>query len=175
MNKIFNIFKVLFVIISLYGCHDSKEIKRSVIFIDCSHIRNNLGYVNGLIIKQDSILSCVKTNTVDESIFRYSFYEREQNDFEDFVGNLTLLADEYDQSDNKYIVGGGESYTLIIKNDSIQKKYFFYSSLMTDSLFEKIKIFKDYSKSLDFKPINKFTFPIDEMCIDTIPEPNPFG
>lgn len=39
----------------------------------------------------------------------------------------------------------------------------------------KIKIFKDYSESLDFKPINKFTFPIDEMCIDTIPEPNPFG
>lgn len=174
MKKIFNIFKVLFVITSLYGCHDSKEIKRSVIFIDCSHIRNNLGHVNGLIIKQDSILSCVKTNAVDKSVFRYSFYDREQNDFEDFVENLTILADEYDQSENEY-VSDGESYTLIIKKDSIQKKYYFNSALITDSLFEKIKIFKDYSKSLDFKPINKFTFPIDEMCIDTIPEPNPFG
>src|SRR5690554_6132493 len=175
MKKIFNNFRMLFVIISLYSCQDSKEIKKSVIFIDCTHLSNNLGYVNGLIIKQDSILSCVKTNTIDESIFRYSAFERKSNDFDNFIDNLTILADKYDQSDNKYVVGGGESYTLIIKNDSIEKKYFFYSSLMTDSLFEKIKIFKDYSKYLDFKPINKFTFPTNEMCIDTIPEPNPFG
>lgn len=170
MKKIFNNFRMLFVIISLYSCQDSKEIKKSVIFIDCTHISNNLGYVNGLIIKQDSILSCVKTNTIDKSIFRYSAFERKSNDFEDFVDNLTMLADKYDQSKNEY-VRDGESYTLIIKNDSTEKKYYFNSALMTDSLFEKIKMFKDYSKSLDFKPINKFTFPTNEMCIDTIPEP----
>lgn len=174
MDKILSALKLLFVIISLYGCHNNKETKKSVIFIDCSYIKNNLGDVNGLIIKQDSILSCVKTNTIDKSVFTYSAFGRKSNDFEDFVDNLTLLADEYDQSENEY-VSDGENYTLIIKNDSIQKKYYFNSALITDSLLSKIEIFKDYSKSLDFKPINKFTFPIDEMCIDTIPEPNPFG
>lgn len=161
---------MLFVIISLYSCQDSKEIKKSIIFIDCTHLSNNLGYVNGLIVKQDSILFCVKTNTIDRSIFRYSALERKSNEFNSFVDNLTILADKYDQSQNKYVVDG-ESYTLIIKNGSNQKKYYFNSSLMTDNLFEKIKIFKDYSKSSDFKPINKFDFPTNEMCIDTIPEP----
>lgn len=170
MKKIFNNFRMLFVIISLYGCQDSKETKKSVIFIDCTHISNNLGYVNGLIIKQDSIFSCVKTNTIDKSIFRYSAFERKFDDFDIFIDNLVLLADKYDQSENKYIVDG-ECYTLIIENGNTQKKYFFYSSLMKESLFDKIKMFKDYSKFSDFKPTKKFDFPINEMCIDTIPEP----
>src|SRR5690554_6389583 len=174
MKKTFNNLRILFVLISLYGCQASKGIGHGIIFIDCTHLSNTLGYVNGLIIKQDSILSCVKTNTIDKSIFRYSAFERKPSDFDNFMDNLTILADKHDQSRNKYAVDG-ESYTLIIKNDSIQKKYHFNSILMTDSLFEKIKIFKDYSKYLDFKPINKFTFPTNEMCIDTIPEPNPFG
>ena len=165
---------MLFVIISLYSCQDSKEINKSITFIDCSYISNNLGDVYGLIVKHDSIYSCVKTNTVDKSIFRYSAFERESNDFEKFVDNLTLLADKYDQSKNEY-VRDGANYVLIIKNDNIEKKYHFNSALMTDSLFEKIKMFKDYCKSLDFKPINKFTFPTHEMCIETEPEPNPFG
>ena len=171
MKKIFNNLRLLFVIISLYSCQYSKELKKSIIFIDCTYLSNNLGYVNGLIIKQDSILSCVKTNTIEKSVFTYSVFERKSDDFDSFVDNLTILADKYDQSENKYVIDG-ESYILIIKNGSTQKKYFFYSSLMTDSLFKKIEIFKYYSKSLDFKPINKFTFPTNEMCIDTEPEPD---
>lgn len=174
MRKILNNFIIIFAIISLCSCHDSKETNKSITFIDCGYISNNMGDVYGLIIKHDSIYSCVKTNTVDKSFYTYSALERESNDFDSFVDNLTLLADRYDQSKNDNVVDG-ESYTLIIENGSTQKKYFFYSSLMTDSLFEKIKMFKDYSKSLDFKPINEFTFPTNEMCIETELEPNPFG
>lgn len=170
MSKIINNIKIFFILISLYSCQNSKEIEQSVIFVDCSHISNNLGDAYGLIIKDDSIYSCVRTNTIDKNIFRYSAIDREFNDFASFIDDLIILADKYDQSENKN-VSGGANYVVIIKNDSVEKKYYFNSVLMTDSLFEKMKIFKDYSKSSDFKPINKFDFPTNEMCIDTIPEP----
>src|SRR5690606_36760804 len=124
MRKIFHNFIIIFAIISLYSCSDSKEINKSITFIDCSYISNNMGDVYGLIVKHDSIYSCVKTNTVDKSIYTYSALERESNDFDSFVDNLTLLADRYDQSKNENVVDG-ESYTLIIKNGSTQKKIFF--------------------------------------------------
>ena len=173
MRKILNNFIIIFAIISLCSCHDSKEINKSITFIDCGYISNNMGNVYGLIIKHDSIYSCVKTNTVDKSFYTYSALEKASNDFNSFVDNLTLLADKYDQSENENVVDGS-NYVLIIKNDNIEKKYHFNSILMTDSLFEKIKMFKDYSEYLDFKPVNKFAFPTNEMCIETELEPNPF-
>ena len=170
MNKILNNFKILFIVLCLYSCQNNNEANKSIIFIDCTNISNNLGDVYGLIIKHDSIYSCVRTNTIDKSVFKYSAFERESNNFDDFVDNLTKLADEYDQTKNVNVIDGAK-YVLIVKNDSIEKKYYLYSYLMTDSLFDKIKMFKDYSKFSDFKPTNKFDFPTNEMCIDTIPEP----
>lgn len=170
MNKVIDNLKILFILFSFCSCQHSKEVKKSITFIDCTHVSNNLGDVYGLIIKHDSIYSCVRTNTIDRSVFKYSAFERKLNDFNNFVDNLTELADKYDQTKNENVIDGAK-YVLIIKNDSVEKKYYLYSVLMTDSLFDKIKIFKDYSKFSDFKPINKFDFPTNEMYIDTIPEP----
>ena len=41
---------------------------------------------------------------------------------------------------------------------------------MSDKLFQKIEKFKYYYKLNNFKEMDKFNFPIHEMCIDTIPE-----
>lgn len=170
MNKIFSILLITSI---LYSCQNKKDLNKSVVFIDCSELSNNLGTVAGMIIKKDSIYSCVKTNKVNESIFRYSFVKKEFDDLDKFIDHLTTLADNYNQEANEN-VDDGANYVLIIKNDHIEKKYHFNSALMSNSLYKKIEKMKNYYKLYNFKEINKFNFPIHEMCIDTIPELKPF-
>ncbi len=166
MNKIFSFLLILSI---LYSCQNKENSNKSIVYIDCSELSNNLGTVYGMIIKQDSIYSCVRTNKIDNTVFKYSSVNHEFENFGKFIDDLSKLADNYNQKENENVVDG-ENYVLIIKNNNTEKQYYFNSGLMSDKLFQKIQKFRYYYKLYNFKEMDKFNFPIHEMCIDTIPE-----
>jgi len=170
MNKRLKIFSISLVTILFFNCKTKKESDTSIIFIDCNELNNNLGTSYGLMIKPDTIYSCIKFTTISKSEFKYSYFARETLDFDLFVDELTKLLEEYDQDLNKNI-DDGSVYVLIIMNEKINKKYYLNSSLISDNLYEKIQLFKNY-RLLDFKKTENFAFPTNEMCKDTIYEPD---
>ncbi|MDQ8015275.1 MAG: hypothetical protein REI96_22705 [Flavobacterium nitrogenifigens] len=170
MKKIFKNIMLVCSTILLINCASKGEDNKSIIFIDCSDLMNNLGKSYGFNIKEDTIFMCVKSTTITGSSLHYSFIEKKTKDFDILFKKINELLEKNSKTSNLNVVDGS-IYTFILKNKEGEKKYLIESALVTDSLYSLIKTFREYPNYLSFKKTNGFDFPINEMCIDTIPEP----